>query len=51
MDKDIRDAQTKGLIEIARKPRSEKLAELIRITKGYFSGFWYWLDYTRANQN
>ncbi len=52
MDKYIRDAQAKDLIEIVRKPRSEKLAELIRTTKAEaYRDKIAWLDYTRANQN
>ena len=51
MDDAINDARNKGLIEIVRKPRSEKLAELIRTTKAYTANTWLWLDYLRLNKN
>ena len=51
MDDLFRDAVTRGLIRVVRKPRSEKLVELIRSTKSYTAGFWLWLDWERANRN
>lgn len=51
MNEQIRDAQSKGLIAIVRKPRSEKLAELIRATKSYTADPWHWLDWQKVNRN
>jgi hypothetical protein len=52
MDNDIRDAQNKGLIEIARQPRSERLAELIRSTKAEpYRDIFAWLDWQKINRN
>lgn len=52
MDDHIRDAIDKGLIEVVRKPRSEKLAELIRTTKAEtYRDKIAWLDWQKVNLN
>jgi hypothetical protein len=52
MDEDIRDAQIKGLIEVIRRPRSEKLAEIIRATKAEsYQDYIAWLDWQKINRN
>lgn len=51
MDLLIKDAISKGCIEVVRIPRSEKLAELVRTTRAYPSGWWYWYDWGRGNRN
>ncbi len=51
MNNDIQDLVVKGLIEIVRQPRAEKLAKLIRTTKAYSVNFWYWLDWLKVNRN
>ncbi len=51
MEDQVKDAITKGLIEVVRKPRSEKLAELIRATRTYTADFWFWQDWEKVNRN
>lgn len=52
MDRDIKHMADKGLIEIARRPRSEQLAELIRTTKAEpFRDAFAWLDWQKINRN
>lgn len=53
MLEEIKDMQSKGLIEIIRKPRSEKLTALIMSTKTYpASSCWlYWLEWGNINKN
>lgn len=52
MDGITRDMLSKGLIEIVRKPRSEKLAELIRTTRAEtYRDEKAWLDWQKINRN
>lgn len=51
MEELIREMLNKGLVEIVRKPRSEELAELIRMTRALPGDWLYWEDYKRAERN